>query len=56
MGCERGTCTGQRQRRRSSSVETRKKTKSQGTTGYPGRVRVTRLTIGSCSGLDIQPD
>jgi hypothetical protein len=49
MGCERGTCTGQRQRRRSSSVETRKK-------GYPGRVRVTRLTIGSCSGLDIQPD
>jgi len=26
------------------------------TTGYPGRVRVTRLPIGSCSGLITQPD
>jgi hypothetical protein len=26
------------------------------TTGYPGRVRVTRLPIESCSGLMTQPD
>jgi hypothetical protein len=55
MGCERGACIGQIQWRR-SSVEMKTKTKSQVTTGYPGRVRVTRLTIGSCSGLNIQPD